>query len=119
MPAVLRRTLVTSLVAGLWSCGGGDDVPSRQLNTPAGTSVAIGLSGASATFGTVTSPGNTTATPIDPSAIGSLPGGYFSINGAAYDVTTTATYTGNIVVCIQAPSITDPTVFSTVAIFHF
>ena len=104
--ASIRRTLLATLVAGLWSCGGGDDAaPARGFNTPAGTNVGVGLASASATFTNVTAPGTTTATAIaDPSTVGALPGGYFSIAGATYDVTTTATYTGNITVCIPVPA---------------
>ncbi len=97
-------------------------------------------------FGNISSPGATTVFPIDPISAGLLPPGFRRItlpasilkrqeseslsagfvpnelavsnDGAAFDLATTATYTGPITVCFKLPSITDPTTFSNLRVLH-
>ncbi len=73
---------------------------SPGLVTPAGSSVAIQpLSGVSLTFDSVTAGGNTTVTSGNTSQL-TLPA-HFEISGVPvfFDVTTSATFTGNVNVC--------------------
>jgi hypothetical protein len=89
-------------------------------NTSAGTNVSTLSGSATITFSGVTSPGTTTAVPIDPAAVGSLPSG-FALHPSlpAYEITTTATYTAPITVCLQVPGITSPTMFAGLRILHY
>jgi hypothetical protein len=87
-------------------------------NTQPGTNVAIAPSSVtSVTFGTLTSPGTTSVTPSD---TGPTPPAGFSFGSPAtyYDFTTTATFSGNISVCIDyVPSdYSDPSILK---LFHF
>lgn len=88
--------------------------------TPTGTNVT-GVSGTvSVTFSNVSTPGTTTAVPIDPITAGTLPGGYSLGAGyPAYDISTTAAYSGPMLVCFHVPSVSDATVFSRLKVVHF
>ena len=104
--------------------------------TNVGTNVSVtpgGAGGTTVIYTTVTTAGMTTATPIDlsligrspkdgtvnTSAIGSLPPGYqLDENSYAVDVTTTATVSGPIAVCLSAPWVIDPIVFGKLRVLH-
>ena len=93
--------------------------PVPQSNTPAGTNVTVTVVGVQLTFANVTQAGQTTATPIDPATAGTLPGGYTLFNGSlAFQITTTAIYSGTITVCIVDSSVNDPTTFASLRILH-
>jgi hypothetical protein len=69
-------------------------------------------------FTSVSISGNTTVTPIDPNAGGSIPGGFVLLgSGFAFDVTTTAGFNGPVTTCFVVPSI-DPVVFPFIRILH-
>lgn len=85
------------------SAGGG--------NTPAGAGVSVAPApGVSVTFAAVTSPGDTTST-----AGGPPPPTGFQIDGLVYDLSTTATFTGPITVCLPYSPTTNPVPL----IYHF
>lgn len=93
--------------------------------TPTGTNVQVTSSFTNGavvtTYNSVTSPGNTVVTPISPTTVGTAPNG-FAIQGsgyeAAYEITTTAAYSGTILTCFTATPVTDPAVFSELRILH-
>jgi Tol biopolymer transport system component/uncharacterized protein YkvS len=87
--------------------------------TPTGTNVASVSGTVSATFASVTGSGTTTAIPIDPATAGTLPSGYTLGSGfPAYEITTTATFTAPVTVCLQVPNVTNIAAFSALALFH-
>lgn len=93
--------------------------PTPSFNTPAGTNVTVTVGGVQFTFANVTTAGQTTVTPIDPATAGSLPGGYTLFNGSlAFQITTTAIYSGSITVCLVDASVNDPTTFASLRILH-
>lgn len=90
--------------------------------TPTGSptvSSAVGAVTVSSSFSSVTGAGVTTVTPITPLSAADTPGG-FLVSGAnlAFDVTTTASYSGNIVTCFVIPSVTTQAEFDTLRILH-
>ena len=87
-------------------------------STAAGSNITTQAGDVNIRFGNVSSPGTTTATPIDPSAAGASPGPSYSLVGPAFDVTTTATSSGAYDVCINVPYITDPSAFSNLKLLH-
>ena len=88
-------------------------------NTPPGNNLTLQSGNYRVTFGQVTSSGNTTFTPITPSSAGSAPPGYIILNNEpAYDITTTASYTPPVTVCLRPSSINDQATFSRVRILH-
>jgi uncharacterized repeat protein (TIGR01451 family)/uncharacterized delta-60 repeat protein len=91
--------------------------------TPTGSNVTVQSSVGSTTI-TITFPsiiigGTTTVTPTDPSSVGTLPGGYNLFGGSlAFEISTTAIFSGPITVCFQVPPITDATQFANLRILH-
>jgi hypothetical protein len=92
-------------------------------NTPVGSNVAVPVPetvSATVTFSNVTAAGETTVTAIpDPAALNlNLPGG-FAISGtsAAYEISTTAAFSGTIEVCLVAADLSDAD-FATATILH-
>ena len=69
------------------------------------------------TFPAVGAAGATYASPIDPATAGQLPNGYLSTGALAFELQSTASYTGPVVVCFQLPSLT-PAAFTTLAVLH-
>ncbi len=83
-------------------------------NTPLGSDVSVVLGSGTVTFGTVTSPGSTTVTPLDPATAGPLPPPPNNLVPGTYlDVATTATYSGPVTVCF------DYVPPGMVSLFHF
>ncbi|HYP02428.1 MAG TPA: carboxypeptidase regulatory-like domain-containing protein, partial [Pyrinomonadaceae bacterium] len=90
-----------------------------SVATPAGANVQVAVGGFSVTFTVVTGAGTTNAPPINPATAGALPAGYVFFDGTrAADITTTATYTGTVTVCTNAPSVNDPQTFANLRILH-
>jgi hypothetical protein len=59
----------------------------------------------------------TTDFTIDPATAGMLPGGYTQ-TGLAYDISTTAAYTGPVNICFHLPAISDPNIFVRLKVLH-
>ncbi|MEO5720964.1 MAG: FG-GAP repeat protein [Chthoniobacterales bacterium] len=91
-------------------------------NTLAGTNVTVSspAGNASVTFPTVSVAGFTGFAPLNPpTSAGTPPAGYtLSGGGPAYDITTTATYTGPVTVCFTVSGITSAAQFARVRILH-
>lgn len=82
---------------------------SFDANTPTGTNVAVNAPNATVSFSNVAQSGTTSFTPITPNQ-NDLPTGYtLCPNCPAYEITTTATFTPPIEVCLGVPaSVTEP-----------
>jgi uncharacterized repeat protein (TIGR01451 family) len=88
-------------------------------NTPAGPNQTVALpGGVTVTFANVSVPGNTTIVPIPPSLAGTLPGGFAVFGNLAFEVTTTATVSGPIILTFVVPSAADPLTFATLRVLH-
>ena len=62
--------------------------------------------------------GETTVSPLDPSILGPLPDGYTTYNNLSFDIETEAETSGPDLVTFTVPSVTDPTVFLNLRVFH-
>ena len=88
-------------------------------NTLAGTNVSAAYGTTTVTFSGVFSGGTTNVVPIDPTTAGTVPGGYSLGAGfPAYEITTTATYSAPLTVCLQVPSVTVEATFNALTLFH-
>jgi len=88
-------------------------LPSGSNNTAEGTDVVVSPApGIMLTFSTVASSGNTTVT----SSGATPPASQFSVDGQVYDMSTTATFSGAITVCLPYSSGADP---ATLSLFHY
>jgi hypothetical protein len=105
--------------------------PATNLEFPAAPTIAsvpigsnavaypsnIGASSFMLTFSNVTTAGTVTVLPIDPSTAGTIPSGYQLTNGLAFDISTTAVFSGPVNICFTVPSV-DPAVFATLSVLH-
>lgn len=82
--------------------------PDNNIATPPGTNTRVDSGRVQITFPSTSSPGATTITPIDPAAAGNVPGG-FVVDGVAFEISTTATFTPPVEVCVTLTLI-EPTV---------
>jgi hypothetical protein len=93
------------------------------IATPAGTDVlvrlgAIGGGTVDVTFHNVTTPGYTSITAIDSASAGPLPGGYeLAGSNLAFEIATTARYTGTITIAFHVPGV-DPAIFAQLRVLH-
>ena len=90
-----------------------------SATTPVGDNVMVSVGGVVLIFDRVTTAGVTTATPITPASAGTLPAGYsLTSDSTAADITTTAVFTGNVTVCLFAPSAANLLTFSKLRLLH-
>ena len=92
----------------------------QLVSPPAGGGTVITPdSNVTVTFTSVGALGTTTATAVAPQSAGTLPSGY-ALGGlsVAYDIVTTASYSGSIVVTMKVTSVNDPVAFSQLRILH-
>lgn len=89
----------------------------KQAPTSAGANSQSVVNDATITFANVTTAGTTTDYTIDPTTAGTLPAGYTQ-TGLAYDISTTAAFSGVITECFHIPSVSDATVFSKLKVLH-
>jgi hypothetical protein len=97
----------TTITARSGSLSGNAVLTVAPTNTTAGTNVTVPLSPGDIiiTFDTVSEPGNTTATTstsVPPPTHG------LSLDSPIYDIQTTATFTGPVVICLPYSASTDP-----------
>ncbi|HXI27375.1 MAG TPA: HYR domain-containing protein, partial [Vicinamibacterales bacterium] len=88
--------------------------------TPTGNNVTVNPTGTSTiTFSKVTTAGVTSVSALAVSALPPVADGFtiFEQN-LAFDVSTTAVFTGNITVCFTVPSVTDASVFASLRLLH-
>ena len=77
-------------------------------NTPAGTNVEVEVDGATLTFADVTAAGVTSVSTLSPADAPELPNGYFTDGALYYDVSTTATFLGQVTVCLPYTGLDEP-----------
>jgi probable HAF family extracellular repeat protein len=98
--------------ATLWVIGGSD------FNTPQGDNVGVQFGDTTLTFDHVSTAGDTTVTPIDPATIGEVPSGFAVSELVAYEVTTTATFTGAVTIGFTVPGPISEADFNSFIILH-
>jgi hypothetical protein len=93
------------IAGGTNSYGAGMDVYlvkiSPSFNTPVGSNVTVSLEGGMVTFPTVNESGTTTMTTSTENPGGPTPSDFYVVEGEFIDITTTATYSGNITMGIS------------------
>jgi hypothetical protein len=90
------------------------------LPTPPGNDVVADFDDVKTVFSNVSSGGATTISPIDPATAGTLPSGGYALSGLGigFELTTTATVTGDIIVGIVVPSTVDEVTFNSLRVLH-
>ena len=85
--------------------------------TPTGSNIPIQTNNATLTFNNVTTSGVTSVTSIDPATAGDVPGG-FALADLAFEVSTSATFTGSVITCFNVPNVNDPNEFANLRVLH-
>lgn len=85
--------------------------------TPTGSNIPIQTNNATLTFNNVTNSGVTSVTSIDPATAGDIPGG-FALADLAFEVSTTATFTGSVTTCFNVLTVNDMTEFNNLRVLH-
>ncbi len=89
-----------------------------RVTSAAGTNVKVKYGQTSVTFGNVVTSGETLVNPISEKAL-EMPQGYFSLNGlGAYEVASSASFTGPITICFKAPATLARATFDKLRILH-
>lgn len=115
-PSIYNRALTAAEIASIYNAGSGGKL--KQNPTPTGSNVAVQTGrDATVTFPTVSTAGNTEQIPIELSTLPPLPSGS-TATGLAYDIATSATYSGSPTVCFNLPSITNSVTFGNLRIGH-
>lgn len=115
-PSIYNRALTAAEIASIYNAGSGGKL--KQNPTPTGSNVAVQTGrDATVTFPTVSTAGNTEQIPIELSTLPPLPSGS-TATGLAYDISTSATYSGSPRVCFNLPSISNSVTFGNLRIAH-
>ncbi len=109
----------TITASGFGACAASRAYTLNIFNTATGPNVQVGNGQVTLTFNNVTRPGNTTLTPLAANAVGDLPSG-FALGGLnlAFDITTTAVFSGPLTLCFNVPGVNDPAIFSVLHVLH-
>lgn len=86
--------------------------------TPVGVNQTVVLSNTTLTFAEVTAGGITTVAPIDPATAGEVPGGFAVSNSVAYEIHTTASFTGSVTLGFIVPAPISEADFNSLSILH-
>jgi hypothetical protein len=112
---VYNRALSQTEIQSIYNAGINGKCKQAATNAAANSQTQVG--DATITFQNVTTAGTTTDYTIDPPTVGTLPSGYTQ-TGLAYDISTTAAYSGSINLCFHIPAINDATAFSNLKVLH-
>jgi hypothetical protein len=86
--------------------------------TSSGSNVVVQADALQLTYPSVDSSGVTSVTPIDPATVGQVPGG-FSVSGTvAYEVQTTAAFSGLVTIALHVPGPISQSDFNNLRILH-
>jgi hypothetical protein len=109
-----RRALAASEIQAIYNAGTAGKI--RKVTTDAGANVVNQLRDATVTFANVATAGETAQTPLETSTLPVLPQG-FAQTGLAYDISTTAAFSGNVDVCFNLPALVGER-FSRLRVLH-
>jgi hypothetical protein len=85
---------------------------------PAGSNVVAQSGNTTLTFANVTSTGTTIVEPIDASTAGSVPGGFAISQTMAYEIDTTATFSGPVTLAFVVPGTWSEAEFTNLRVLH-
>jgi hypothetical protein len=87
-------------------------------STPSGSNVPVTVGSTTLTFSNVATAGTTTVAPTDPATINTVPGGFSVSNTIAYEISTTATFSGPVTLAFKVPGPISQTDFNNLRIYH-
>lgn len=90
----------------------------NTYQTPLGSNSTVVVNNTIFTFENVTSGGTTSIAQIYPATVGQVPGGFAVSNSVAYEIATTATFTGSVTLRFKIPGPISQADFNNLAILH-
>jgi hypothetical protein len=90
----------------------------NTYQTPLGENSTVVVNNTIFTFNNVTRGGTTSIAQIDPATVGQVPGGFAVSNSVAYEIATTATFTGSVTLAFKIPGPISQADFNNLAILH-
>ena len=86
--------------------------------TGIGQNIVVQTTGADLTFSQVAATGTSSVVPIDPATVGQVPGGFAVSNSVAYEISTTAVFTGPVTLAFKVPGPISLEDFNSLAVLH-
>lgn len=115
--AIYNRALTTAEIQSIFNAGSFGQCKTASF-TGMGSNVTVQTDAANFTFDNVSTPGTTSVSAIDPATVGQVPGGFAVSNSIAYEISTTATFTGSVSLVFKVPGPISQSDFNSLAILH-
>ncbi len=114
---IYHRDLSAEEIQSIFNAGSYGQCKTASF-TSAGQNVMVQTTGADLTFSQVTTTGTTSVVPIDPATAGQVPGGFAVSSSVAYEISSTASFTGPVTLAFKVPGPISQTDFNSLAILH-
>jgi septal ring-binding cell division protein DamX len=114
---IYNRALSTAEIQSIFNAGSYGQCKTASF-TGSGQNVIVQTTGADLTFSQVTTTGTSSVVPIDPATVGQVPGGFAVSNSVAYEISTTASFSGPVTLAFRVPGPISQTDFNNLAILH-
>ena len=114
---IYNRALSPAEIQSIFNAGSFGQCKTASF-TETGSNVTVLTDAATFTFDNVSTPGTTSVSSIDPATVGQVPGGFAVSNSVAYEIGTTATFTGSVTLAFKVPGPISQTDFNSLAILH-
>jgi hypothetical protein len=114
--SVYKRALNPAEIQSIFTAG--FEGKQKAVNLPVGMAVQRTVGDLTANFPVVTASGNLIQNPADPNSLPTLPSGFIH-TGLAYEISTTAIFTGSPTLCFTLPSINDSALFARLRVMHY
>lgn len=113
---IYDRALSQSEIQSIYNAG---LAAPESAPTATGSNVPIQTTNATLTFDSVTAPGVTTVAPIaDPAQAGNIPGGFAVSETLAFEINTTASFSGPVTSCFNVPTVSNEPDFLNLRVLH-
>ena len=114
---IYNRALTAAEIQSIFNAGSYGQCKTASF-TEIGSNVTVQTDAATFTFDNVSTPGTTSVSAIDPATVGQVPGGFAVSNSVAYEIGTTATFTGSVTLAFKVPGPISEADFNSLAILH-
>jgi hypothetical protein len=114
---IYNRALSAGEIQSIFNAGSYGQCKTASF-TGSGQNVVVQTTGADLTFSEVTTTGASSVVPIDPATVGQVPGGFAVSNSVAYEISTTAAFTGPVTLAFKVPGPISQADFNSLAILH-
>lgn len=119
MRGIAVNTLTNRVYAANYEDGNLYVIGGEASVTSTGSNIAVQASGATLTYDNVVTAGTTVVEPItDPSQAGEIPGGFAISDTLAFEVSTTATFSGPVTSCFDIPNVNTGSEFLALRVLH-